>query len=187
MCINVREVSQSDPVVCGTCNLKFGHIFQILGSEGLIMILPNIGADMNIPEASLQWVISSYSLTSGCFLLLFGRLADVYGRRRTFLAGAAWVAVCSIGCGFTNTEISLDVMRALQGIGIAAGVPAALGVLAQTFEVGSRLRTFAFATLSCGASLGCGLGFVVASVLTEKTRLVFFSYCQPTCWLLFRH
>src|SRR5260370_33684607 len=114
------------------------------------MVLPSIGADLNIPDASLQWVISSYSLTSGCFLLLFGRVADVYGRRRTFLAGAAWVAIWSVGCGFAKGEISLVVMRGLQGIGIAAGVPAGLGVLAQTFEVGSGLMTLAFATLSCG-------------------------------------
>ena len=80
--------------------------------------------------------------------------------------------IWSIGCGFANKEISLDVMRAFQGMGVAAGVPAALGLLAQTFEVGSTLRTLAFATFSCGAPLGGAVGFTIGSVLTQETRFV---------------
>lgn len=144
-------------------------IINISTGPAFALALPSVGADLNIPETSLQWVISSYTLTSGCFLLLFGRLADLHGRRRTFLAGATWVVIWSIGCGFANKEISLDVMRAFQGMGVAAGVPAALGLLAQTFEVGSTLRTLAFATFSCGAPLGGAVGFTIGSVLTQET------------------
>ncbi|KAF8340762.1 efflux transporter [Cantharellus anzutake] len=144
-------------------------VINIFIGSGFSLTLPSISEDLNIPQASLQWVISSYTLTSGCFLLPFGRLADLHGRRRVFLAGAAWVAVWSVGCGFAKNEISLDVMRAFQGMGIAAGLPAGLGVLAQTFEVGSRLRTVAFSTFGCGAPLGSALGFTMGGVLTQKT------------------
>ncbi len=61
-------------------------------------------------------------------------------------------------------------------MGVAAGVPSGLGILAQTFEVGSRLRTLGFVTFSCGAPLGGAVGFTMGSVLTQKPGLVFFFF-----------
>lgn len=62
----------------------------------------------------------------GCFLLLFGRIADLYGRKRVFLAGIAWLAIFSIGCGFARDDITLDVLRAFAGMAPAATVPASV-------------------------------------------------------------
>lgn len=117
------------------------------------MSLPTLGADLNIPEASLAWPVSAYSLTAGCFLLFFGRIADLMGRRVVFLAGTTWLAVWALACGFAPNEISLDIFRALQGLGTAAAIPSALGILAESFAVGSTRRTIAFATFSSGGVL----------------------------------
>lgn len=97
-------------------------------------------------EDSLQWVVSAFSLSSvrllsfrpivylkiliafiqGCLFIPLGRLADVHGRKRAFLLGAIWTGAFSLGCGFSQNIISLDVLRGLQGIGPAAMVPASV-------------------------------------------------------------
>ncbi|TFK78784.1 MFS general substrate transporter, partial [Polyporus arcularius HHB13444] len=88
--------------------------------------LPTIGEDLNISESNLQWVISAYALSSGCMLLFLGRLADLFGRKLTFIAGCVAMGVFGLGCGFAQDEITLDVLRAMQGLGPAASIPAAV-------------------------------------------------------------
>ncbi|KAF9509219.1 hypothetical protein BS47DRAFT_1349456 [Hydnum rufescens UP504] len=146
-------------------------VLNIAAGNGFTAALPTIGKDLHIMEGNLQWVVSSYTLTSGCFLLLFGRLADIYGRRVVFLIGIAWFIVFTIGCGFVHNEISMDVMRAFQGLGPAASIPAALGILAQSFERGSTIRTIAFATFSSGAPIGGAFGGTMGGALTQLTKL----------------
>ena len=68
---------------------------------------------------------NSLMLFQGCFLLLFGRIADLYGRKKVFLIGTAITGICSLVSGFLNSGIALDVLRALTGIGPAATLPAA--------------------------------------------------------------
>ena len=90
------------------------------------------------------------------------------------------MAIWSLGCGFAPNEIALDVMRGFQGLGPAATIPACLGILAQTFEVGSRLRTIAFATFSSGAPVGSALANIATSTLTQFTKYVLFP--DFPCW-----
>lgn len=71
-------------------------------------------------------MLTDMSPGKGCFLLLLGRLADVYGRRRGFLLGIAWFAGWAIACGFAQTPVQLALFRAFQGIGVAAIIPAAV-------------------------------------------------------------
>ncbi|KAF9509240.1 hypothetical protein BS47DRAFT_1349492 [Hydnum rufescens UP504] len=120
--------------------------------NGFTAALPTIGKDLHIMEGNLQWVVSSYTLTSGCFLLLLVHL--LYHR-----------------CGFVHNEISMDVMRAFQGLGPAASIPVALGILAQSFECGSTIRTIAFATFSSGAPIGGAFGGTMGGALTQLTKL----------------
>lgn len=82
------------------------------------------------------------------------------------------MGIWSLGCGFAPNEIALDVMRGLQGLGPAATIPACLGILAHSFELGSTLRTIAFATFSSGAPMGAALGNVTTSTLTQFTKFV---------------
>ncbi|KDN43708.1 hypothetical protein RSAG8_05898, partial [Rhizoctonia solani AG-8 WAC10335] len=150
---------------------------NIMSGASISIALPDIGKDLGISQADLQWLITSYSLTSGCFLLLFGRLADLFGRKKVFLIGNSWFLVWAIGCGFAPNAISLDVMRAFQGMGAAAAVPSAIGILAHEFPP-SVARSIAFATFSAGAPLGGAIGFVIGGLMTQyasvKWRGVFY-------------
>ena len=104
--------------------------------QAAVIILPTIGKELDIPDSRQQWIISSYNLTFGCFLLLWGRLADVYGKRLVFLCGSVWMTVVSILIPFMPNEIGFDVFRGLQGLGAAAMVPTAIGILGVTFKPG---------------------------------------------------
>ncbi|KAF9497440.1 MFS general substrate transporter [Pleurotus eryngii] len=147
-----------------TCT--FAMLVNSSNNTSVAIALPTIGAALNIQEAQLQWLVSAYSLSSGCLLILFGRLADLHGRKRTFLAGSMWLAAWTLGCGFAQTEIELDVLRGLQGVGVAASIPASLGILAHAFPPGT-LRSIAFATFAAGAPLGAFTGMALGAVMTQ--------------------
>lgn len=119
-----------------------------------------------ISNENLQWLVTSYSLTFGCFLLLAGRISDLYGHKIVYLVGTSWFSIWALGCGFAPSEISLDIMRAFQGMGAAASIPSAMGIIAQSFAPGPSKST-AFATFSGGAALGGSLGNIFGGVLTS--------------------
>ncbi|KAG8933067.1 hypothetical protein FRC03_001175 [Tulasnella sp. 419] len=148
-----------------------------VASAAIPVILPTIGRELHIQEDALQWPIAAYSLTAGCFLLLLGRLADLYGRKRIFLLGTAWFIAWAIASGFARNGVQLAIFRAMQGIGSAALVPAAIGILAHEFPPG-KSRSRAFATFSCGAPIGGSVGMLVGGTMTQLTsttwRGVFF-------------
>ncbi|CAA7265687.1 unnamed protein product [Cyclocybe aegerita] len=146
-----------------------GMIVNIANATAVSIALPTIQKEMNLQEAQLQWVVSAYPLSSGCLLLVFGRLADVYGRKKTFLAGSTILVAFTLACAFPNDVVALDILRGIQGIGAAATIPASLGILAHAFPP-SRARSFAFATFSAGAPLGAVFGSAIGGVLTEFTK-----------------
>src|SRR3954467_11062982 len=87
--------------------------------------LPSIKTDLDFSQANLQWVISAYAIMFGGILLLGGRLADLLGRRRLFIAGLVLFSVSSLLCGLGSSEASLIGFRALQAVGGALPAPAA--------------------------------------------------------------
>src|SRR3954462_11617133 len=91
--------------------------------------LPTIKSDLGFSEASLQWVISSYAIVFGGFLLLGGRLADLLGRRRVFIAGVTLFTLSSALCGLAWSAGSLVGFRAIEGLGGALFAPAGLSLL----------------------------------------------------------
>src|SRR5206468_8218006 len=95
--------------------------------------LPSIKTDLHFSEQGLQWVITAYAIVFGGALLLGGRLADLLGRRRIFVAGLAVFAVSSLLCGLAWSEASLITFRALQGLGGALLAPATLSILMTMF------------------------------------------------------
>ncbi|KAF3768072.1 MFS general substrate transporter [Cryphonectria parasitica EP155] len=137
-----------------------------LSIQAVVIILPTIGRDLSIPDSRQQWIVSAYSLTFGCFLLLWGRIADVYGKRTIFVLGSAWVAITTAVNPVIPNEIAFDLFRGLQGLGAAANVPTAIGILGTTFPPG-RAKNYAFSTYAAGAPMGsiCGnlLGGLIAS------------------------
>lgn len=89
---------------------------QTLGVQAAVVVLPTIGRELDIPDSRQQWIVSAYSLTFGCFMLLWGRLADVYGKRLIFVWGSAWLTVTTMIIPFVKNEIGFDVLRGLQGL-----------------------------------------------------------------------
>lgn len=144
-------------------------VVNISNVTSVSIALPTIGKDLNIPEQRLQWLVSAYSLTSGCFLLLFGRLADLHGRKKVFIMGSLCLTVFSLGLGFSKNEITIDILRGFQGIGAAATIPSAIGILAHSFPP-SRMRSIAFATFSAGAPTGGAVGLILGGVLTQDSK-----------------
>src|SRR6478609_9673734 len=118
--------------------------------------LPSIKTDLHFNQENLQWVITAYSILFGGVLLLGGRLADLLGRRRLFVAGLALFTVMSLLDGFAWSEGSLILFRALQGLGAAMLSPAALSILTTMFAEGKdrnvALGVWAAASGSGGAA-----------------------------------
>ncbi|KAI0656359.1 efflux transporter [Cubamyces menziesii] len=151
------------------CTVTLAMILNTANNTAVGIALPTIGRELNIVEYKLQWIINAYSLSSGCLLLFLGRIADLYSRKYTFIGGCAVLGILGLGCGFAQDEITLDVLRGLQGIGAAACIPAALGILARSFPP-SPLRSIAFATFAAGAPVGGAIGFAIGGILTQFTE-----------------
>src|SRR5437867_350961 len=128
--------------------------------------LPSIKTDLNFSQTNLQWVISAYAILFGGTLLLGGRLADLLGRRRLFVAGLALFAASSLLCGLAWSEGSLIGFRALQGLGGAMLAPAALSLLMTTFAEG-RERNLALGIYGAASGSGAAAGVLLGGVLTS--------------------
>src|SRR5690348_11473212 len=128
--------------------------------------LPSIKTDLHFSETSLQWVISAYAIVFGGALLLGGRLADLLGRRRLFVAGLGLFSLSSLLCGLAWSEASLIAFRALQGLGGALLAPAALSLLMTTFTEG-RDRNRALGIYSAASGSGAAAGVLLGGVLTS--------------------
>ena len=128
--------------------------------------LPSIRTDLNFTNESLQWVLTAYAILFGGFLLLGGRLADRFGRRRVFMTGLAIFTGASLMCGLAWSESSLIAFRAAQGFGGALLSPAALSILATTFTEG-RERNLALGIWGGIAGSGAAAGTLLGGVLTS--------------------
>jgi EmrB/QacA subfamily drug resistance transporter len=128
--------------------------------------LPSIQADLGFSDAGLQWVVSAYAIVFGGALLLGGRLADLIGRRRLFVAGISLFAGSSLLCGIAWSASSLIAFRALQGLGGALLAPAALSLLMTSFAEG-RERNRALGIYGAASGSGAAVGVLLGGVLTS--------------------
>src|SRR3954447_11996757 len=128
--------------------------------------LPSIRTDLGFSQESLQWVITAYSILFGGVLLLGGRLADLLGRRRVFMAGLVLFTVSSLLDGLAWSEGSLIAFRALQGLGAALLAPAALSILTTTFREG-RDRNLALGIWGAASGSGAAAGVLLGGALTS--------------------
>jgi EmrB/QacA subfamily drug resistance transporter len=128
--------------------------------------LPSIQVDLGFSQENLQWVISAYALTFGGFLLLGGRLADLIGRKRIFMAGLIVFSLASLLCGFAWSEESLIAARAIQGLGAALITPSALSILTTTFAEG-RERNIALGAWGAVGGFGAAAGVLLGGILTD--------------------
>ena len=110
-----------------------GQFMVILDVSVVTVALPSMRADLGFSATGLQWVINAYTLIFAGFLLLGGRAADLYGRRRVFMAGLTLFTLASLVCGLAPGPEALVIARAVQGLGAAMLAPATLTILTTTF------------------------------------------------------
>jgi EmrB/QacA subfamily drug resistance transporter len=150
--------------------------FMVFLDETVVNVaLPSIKVDLGFSEASLSWVVSAYIVTFGGLVLLGGRLADLFGRRRTFLLGTAVFGLASLLDGFAPSQELLVGARALQGIGAAVATPAALALVTDLFPAGPE-RMRALSLWGALSGLGFALGILLGGAITDfaSWRWVFF-------------
>ncbi|MFB7401901.1 MFS transporter [Streptomyces rubiginosohelvolus] len=136
--------------------------------------LPELKDDLGLSAEELQWIISGYAVAYGGFLLLGGRAADLFGRRRMFFWGTAVFAVASLAGGFVSDGTLLIVSRVIKGVAAAFIAPAALSIIMTTFKEGPE-RNRAVGIFSLTGASGYAAGLVLSGVLTELNwRLTFF-------------
>lgn len=136
--------------------------------------LPAIGRDFDTGLATLQWVVTAYTLTLAGLLLLAGALGDRYGRRRVFVIGVVWFAVASALCGFAPDASTLIAARALQGVGAALLTPGSLAIIEASFRPADRGRAIGAWSGLSGVATAIGPflgGWLVQAV---SWRLIFF-------------
>jgi EmrB/QacA subfamily drug resistance transporter len=147
--------------------LCLGDVLIVLDSTIVNVALPSIQADLGFSDATLAWVVNAYLLTFGGFLLLGGRLSDLYGRRRVFLVGLAVFTALSLACGTAGSQEFLVVARAAQGFGGAIVSVVALSLIMTIFaepaERAKAMGVFSF-VLSGGATAGVLLGGVLTDL-----------------------
>src|SRR3954466_484902 len=141
--------------------LCLGVLMIVLDITIVNVALPTIRENLKFSESSLAWVVNAYLLTSGGFLLLGGRLGDLYGHRRLFLFGIALFTLASLACGFADSQWTLVTARAIQGLGGAVVDAVALSLIVELFtETGDRAKAMGVYGFVCsgGGSIGALLG-----------------------------
>jgi EmrB/QacA subfamily drug resistance transporter len=149
--------------------LCLGVLMIVLDTTIVNVALPSIRADLAFTETSLVWVVNAYMLTFGGFLLLGGRLGDLYGHRKLFLLGITLFTVASLACGFANSRTLLITARAVQGLGGAVVSAVSLSLIMNMFtEAGERAKAMGVYGFVCaaGGSIGLLLGGVLTSALS---------------------
>jgi EmrB/QacA subfamily drug resistance transporter len=129
--------------------------------------LPSIARDLELSQDTLQWIVTAYSLAFGGFLLLGGRAADLFGRRRVFMTGMVLFTGGSLACALAETGGALIAFRALQGFGGAIVSPATLAIISAAFRHGGTERNKAFGIWGAVAGSGAAAGVLLGGVLTE--------------------
>ncbi len=146
--------------------LSFTQLLVVIDSVIVNLALPAIKAALHFDAASLQWVLTAYILTFGGFLMLGGRAADLYGRRRVLVLGIAGFTLSSLLLGFTSSSAFLIVLRAIEGLAAGFMSPAALSILLTTYPEGNS-RNRALSVWSMVISGGAAVGIILGGVLTQ--------------------
>ena len=148
--------------------LCLGDLMIVLDTTIVNVALPSIRADLGFSQTSLAWVVNAYLLTFGGFLLLGGRLGDIFGHRLLFLIGIALFTVASLACGLSNSQHLLEGARAVQGLGGAIVSAVAFSLIMFMFtepaERAKAMGVFGF-VMAGGGSIGVLLGGILTNSL----------------------
>ena len=146
--------------------LAMAQFVVVLDASIVNVALPSIGEDLDFAQDDLSWVVNSYTLVFGGFLLLGGRLADLLGRRRMFIYGMVLFALASLAGGLAQSDVMLIAARAVQGLGAALISPAALAIVTTTFAEGAE-RNKALGVWGAVAGSGGAAGVLLGGILTD--------------------
>jgi len=146
--------------------LAVSYFMTVVDFTIVNVALPTIGRDLHFSETSLQWVVTAYAITFAGFLLLGGRAADLLGRRRMLMLGLALFTAASLACGLATADAFLIGSRAVQGLGAALMVPAAMSVVMNLFEEGAE-RNKALGIWGGLAAAGATVGLIAGGLLTR--------------------
>jgi EmrB/QacA subfamily drug resistance transporter len=160
--LTAQAVGRRGPALVVLCFVQF---MLILDDNVVSVALPSMREDLGFSTAGLAWVVNAYFLAFGGLLLLFGRMADLLGRRRVFLTGVALFGGASLVCGLAQEPWHLVTGRFVQGAGAAMASPAALALITLLFP-GDKERAKAFGIWGGIAGLGGTMGLVISGALT---------------------
>ncbi|MDQ4029931.1 MAG: MFS transporter, partial [Actinomycetota bacterium] len=146
--------------------LCLGDLMIVLDTTIVNVALPSIREDLGFSETSLAWVVNAYLLTFGGFLLLGGRLGDLFGHRRLFLIGIALFTAASLACGLAGSQAFLVGARAAQGLGGAVVAVVALSLIMTLFTEPAE-RAKAMGVIGFVAAGGGSIGVLLGGVLTD--------------------
>jgi EmrB/QacA subfamily drug resistance transporter len=146
--------------------VSLATLMTYLDNNVINVAIPTIQRDLHLSVTGLEWIVSSYLLVLAGLLLVGGRLADVYGRRRVFLTGLAIFTLSSLTAGLSGSGAVLIGARAVQGLGAALLMPATLAIIGHAFT-DVRERTAAIGIWSAVGALGLALGPVVGGLISQ--------------------
>lgn len=146
--------------------LAIAQFMVVLDVSVVNIALPHIQSALHFSSANLQWVVTAYTLAVGGFLLLGGRVADLYGRKKTFLIGTALFGIASLITGFSNSETTMIIARGFQGLTAAFMSPAALSIVITMFKEGKE-RNKALGVWAAVAAGGAAAGVLLGGIITE--------------------
>ncbi len=147
--------------------LCLGTLMEVLDTTIVNVALPSVQEDLGFSPSGLAWVINAFMLTFGGFLLLGGRMGDLYGARRLFLGGIVVFTMASLACGLAQTPTILVVARAIQGVGAAVVSAVALALIMSLFP-GDRERTKAMAYFGFIAAGGGAVGVLLGGLMVNS-------------------
>jgi EmrB/QacA subfamily drug resistance transporter len=146
--------------------LALAQFMVVLDVSIVNVAIPSIQRAFGMTAASLQWIVTAYTITFGGFLLLGGRAADLFGRRKVFLSGITVFTLASLACGLAQSGGQLIIFRAIQGAAAAFMSPAALSIVLVTYKEGHD-RNVALSVWGAVASGGAAVGVLAGGIFTQ--------------------
>lgn len=146
-----------------------------------------IGEAFGAESTDEAWYPAAYALTSGTFMLAFGRVGDIIGHKRLFVAAWGWFSIWALLAGisvYSGSQVFFDICRAFQGIAAAALVPSALAILGIIYKPGPR-KNLAFSLYAAGAPIGFTIGAVFSALLAQLASWPWVFYINAIACLLY--
>ncbi len=166
--MNAQLTGQPDPKRWkALALLGFANFIVIMDSAVIQVALPSIKETLGYTEANLQWVMNAFLIAFGGLLLLGGKISDLFGHRRIFMWGVSILTVSSLFAGLAWSEMSMNIGRAIQGVGSALIAPAALSIVMLLFSRNKKELGTALAVWGLSGAAGGSVGIILGGVLTQ--------------------